>query len=127
MEANLRINPPADPLLRSRLDEKLQEYKGRIAGKGKKWESDPPEVAHKLYRSFRDACYKADILEAVLSSQSVLDTHKLSLEMQVKYGEDFMIEQFCSACQIIAYYCGDTVGKKLSHGTGLSQPQQISV
>src|SRR5262249_10209423 len=62
------IFPPTDQKLRAQLTLKLKEYEERIAGKGKPWEYWHPEQAHLFSEDYRDSCYKAYVLKAVLSS-----------------------------------------------------------
>lgn len=116
---------PANARLRAQLVAKLPEYKGRRAGKGKDWEYTHPELAHKFYSGYRDACYKVEVLSAILSSRTPVDTHQLSLELAIKYGENFSLEQFSNACGVIASYCGGQTDGQIGGGTGLPEPELV--
>ena len=120
MEIPATIAPPfADELLKSRLEAKLREYEDRVLGKGRDWEFTHPDLALKTYPEYRSARFKADVLSAVLKSDSPVNVKELSEEMSGKYGESFFPEQFANACAVIAYYCGHEVGEMISGGTGL--------
>jgi len=110
MTENLDEKPalvrPADEGLLKQLRKKLQEYEKRKAGKGEVWEYQHPELAHKLHSGYRDACYKFDVLQAVLEAEIPVDTQQLSLTLAEKYGEDFDARRFCTACGVVAHYCG---------------------
>src|SRR6185295_19212456 len=108
MSSDHFITPPKDPVLRKRLEKKLQEYQTRMTGKGKQWELWHPELAH-THPDYRDACYKADVLKAVLESELPMDTHSLCKQLHARYGEEFDVSQFVNACGTIAAYCGDSL------------------
>ena len=110
--------PPDNEGLKKRLEIKLQEYKERILGKGRPWESEKPEVAHNSHPSFRDAIYKAAVLEALLKSGGTLDARPLFEELEKKFKENFSADQFDNACGVIASYCGNIPDVPI-RGTGL--------
>jgi len=117
--------PPQDKSLRKQLEGKLKEYEERKAGKGRQWEREAthPKLAHMLYPDYRDACYKADALSAVLKSETPVRTFDLSLKLRDKYAEDFDIRTFENACATVAYYLGNTNSLTvLNTGTGLPPP-----
>jgi hypothetical protein len=105
-------------ILRERLEKKLQEYKERIAGKGKPWEIENPELAHRFHPACRDAVYKVAVLEALLKSGEISDTQPLFEAMGKKFGDDFNSDQFDNACGVIASYCGNIPDVPI-RGTGL--------
>jgi hypothetical protein len=109
---------PGNKILRERLEKKLQEYRERIAGKGRPWENEKPEIAQRLHPACRDAVYKVAVLEGLLNSGGVFDAQALSEEMSRKFGEDFNADQFDNACGVIASYCGN-IKEVPIRGTGL--------
>ena len=115
------IVPPTDRTLKQRLALKLEEYQGRISGKGKPWEFQHPELAHGLYEAYRDACYKAYVLEAVLKSDKPVDAWKLSQEMFAQWKDTFNLKDFSVACGVIDKYCGNLPDEPVRGGTGLPE------
>ncbi len=117
-----KITLPVDEELRVRLEKKFREYEWRKVGRGEEWEHMHPELAHKLFEAYRDACYKSDVLRAVLDSEQPVDTQALSLKLAEKYGEGFSVERFCIACEVIASYCGcGDESNPVRGGTGLPE------
>lgn len=114
--------PPKDEALRRRLQAKLVEYQFRKNGKGKPWEFWHPEQAHVTSRAYRDACYKVDVLTAVLDAQEgqPINTFNLSGELYERYGQAFDIERFNNACGVISNYLGQTFYEQAG-GTGLPE------
>jgi len=101
------IVPPTDEKLRCRLALKLKEYLNRVVGKREDWEFMHPKLAHLTYSDYRDSCYKAYILEAVLKSNEPVDTWKLRRELHDRWNDAFNIFDFCNACGVIDKYCGN--------------------
>lgn len=116
------IIPPVDEELKKRLALKLEEYEIRIAGKGKPWEYWHPAKAHLLCEDYRDACYKAYILDAVLKSDVPVDIEPLLVELQGKWKDSFNLQNFCEACAVVDKYCGNLPDTPfLNEGTGLPE------
>ncbi len=115
------IVPPTDEKLRKQLALKLKEYQKREAGEGKPWEYQHPELAHRLHGDYRDAYYKAYILDLVLKSDEPVDTWKLSQEMFAKWKDTFNINDFCNACAVIDKRCGNLPDVPVTGGTGLPE------
>ena len=114
------LHPPKDQTLRKQLEAKLKEYQKRKRGVGKVWEFIHPELAHRLYPAYRDACYKEDVLSAILEAEKPLDTWQLFIQLAKKY-DNFNVDQFCNACAVVAHYLGEHPGPVVS-GTGLPAP-----
>lgn len=114
--------PPKDAELRKRLRAKLAEYQSRKDGKGEAWEYWHPEQAHIMAPAYRDACYKVDVLTAILSAAegSPIKTFDLNLELVKKYGQMFDVEKFNNACAVIAAYL-DPSSAEAQGGTGLPE------
>ena len=117
-----QLFPPKDAKLRRRLEAKLTEYQLRKNGKGEPWEYWHPEQAHIVSAPYRDACYKVDILSAVLSAtdENPVKTFDLSLELAKRYGGAFDIEKFNNACGVVSNYLGQTSYEQHG-GTGLPE------
>ncbi len=114
------IVPPTDEELKKRLALKLKEYQERIVGKEKPWEYWCFEQAHLFCVDYRDACYKAYILEAVLKSDAPIDAWKLCRELHEKFKDAFNLQDFCDACGVVDKYCGNLPDEPfLRKGTGL--------
>jgi hypothetical protein len=114
--------PPKDPKLRRRLEAKLAEYQSRKNGKGGPWEYWHPEQAHMVSSAYRDACYKVDVLSAVLSAPEghPISTFDLSLELVKRYKGAFDVEKFKNACGVVSNYLGQTSYEQ-NGGTGLPE------
>ena len=114
--------PPKDVNLKKRLEAKLAEYQSRKNGQGKPWEYWHPEQAHMMSAEYRDACYKFDVLSAVLSATGghPVNTFDLSLELVKRYGKSFDVEKFNNACGVIENYLGQASYEQ-SGGTGLPE------
>ena len=112
--------PPKDAKLKIQLEAKLTEYQSRKNGKGEVWEYWHPEQAHMMSSDYRDACYKVDVLSAVLSAteEHPINTFDLSLELVKRYGKMFDVEKFNNACGVISNYLGQTNNEQ-NGGTGL--------
>src|SRR4051812_2815756 len=68
------LNPPTDPNLRRRLIQKQLEYRERIEGKGRPWESKNPGWAYRAHEDYRSVIYKFLILSAALEAKTATDT-----------------------------------------------------
>lgn len=112
--------PPTDAELRRRLQAKLVEYQSRKDGKGEAWEYWHPEQAHMMSEGYRDACYKVDVLTAVLNAPEgrPVRTFDLSQELAKRYGQMFDPQKFSNACAVIASYL-DPTASEARGGTGL--------
>ena len=112
--------PPKDAGLRGKLHAKLREYESRKRGVDKPWEYWHPEQAYHISEEYRDACYKVDVLSAVLSAtnEQPVNTFDLSLTLVEKYGKAFDVESFNNACGVISNYLGQT-SYEMNGGTGL--------
>jgi len=126
-EENRSIIPPTDEQLKQILALKLQEYQKREVGVGKPWEYQHPELAHRLYEDYRDAYYKAYILDLVLKSEEPVDTWKLSREMFARWKDAFNINDFCNACRVIDKHCGNLPDAIVTGGTGLPKLKDLKI
>jgi len=118
------INPPQDEVLRKKLEDKLKEYNLRVQGEGAPWCGAPPSRAHALYESFRAAYYKRFILEEVLNAEGPVKTYDVAEKLYTRFGEDFNVESFDIAANVIMAYChGDH--QNLIGGTGLQSPISV--
>ena len=112
------IIPPTDETLKQQLALKLLEYQARKAEKRDPYKH--PELDHKINQGYRDACYKAYVLEAVLKSSEPVDTWKLSLELHKEWKNAFDVDDFSKACAVIDKYCGNLPNEPFVRaGTGL--------
>lgn len=118
MEGYPRIRKPGDIKLLARLEKKLLEYEQRKLGKDKPWAMQAPSLAHQTYSDHRDACYKFEVLKAVLQCNTTVDTFEVATELSKRYGKNFNAPEFIAAAKVIAGHCGDTK-ITLTGGTGL--------
>ena len=120
IEEPMYLELPGTETLRKQLALKLEEYHLRVVGKGQPWEYQHPEQAHMLHYDFRDACYKHDILKAVLEAKEPVSAWNLSLELKKRYKDHFAPDQFSNACEVITMYVTGKSDKPLLRpGTGL--------
>jgi len=115
--------------LRARLKLKLKEYKNRMEGKGKPWEFLNPHFAHQMHEEFRDACYKAFVLELVLQADGSgpVNAWDFPLKTAKKWQGGFDAEGFSRACCVIDKYCGNLPGSRTVGGTGLPKLTKASI
>lgn len=120
MEDSHLIELPIDEDIKSRLLLKLEEYKKRVAGEGKPWKFQHPELVYRTYHGYRDACYKAYILEAILKANGSVDTWQVAKELATQWKGVFDPDTFCCACEVIVCYCENDLSG-IKSGTGLPE------
>ncbi len=98
------LTPPTDYDLRVFLTGKLQEYEGRKVDPQAPWHDQPDKYS---FRDYRDACYKRDIISAVLESSVPVSMDRLAFFLGRHYshhGIDFSQEDFDTAVAVIQGY-----------------------
>lgn len=96
------LKPPANAVILSKLNGKLDEYRRRL----KLWEFRHPDMAFQVEPGFRDTTFKILVTEAILNSAepvNLLDLFKKQLE---KYEDLLDAGEFFRACVVISVHLG---------------------
>lgn len=112
-EESPKIELPKDAEVVKRLQNKLKDYKQRLAEEKKK--IDPYKAPEQVFHILADTNYKIAVLEKVLLEGEV-NTFELSRELNSQDGQ-FDSGAFNNACGVIEDYCS-TGGKNTRGGTG---------
>ena len=108
-----KIELPKNPEIIKRLQNKLKDYKQRLAEKKKK--IDAYKAPEQVFHILADTNYKIAVLEKVLLEGEV-SMHELSRELNAKDGQ-FDAHAFNNACGVVENYCS-TGGKNARGGSG---------
>ena len=108
------LTPPTDAALRGLLKLKLEDYRKRKTDPAQIWmqKNMTQQRSHNLFPAFRDAFYKTEILEGVLSTfpDQILDTEQVKDKIQAELEVHADKSAFENAGAIIAEYLNGSHG-----------------